>query len=97
MSPDAQHRGRGAAGLESGRLRNLAVAYAVGMFHAFVETVTGLNVADPADLADCLGGPATTPTPPPPTEAADCLGVYDFDLDGDVDLADLAELQTRWR
>ena len=39
-------------------------------------------------LAVCLSGPNATPSPTPPTTAADCLSAFDFDVDGDVDLLD---------
>ena len=49
-----------------------------------------VDLADFAALADCLGGPDTSPTPPPPTTTEACLLFFDSDTDGDVDLADFA-------
>lgn len=41
-------------------------------------------------LMDCQTGPDLTPTPTPPTTIQQCLDAFDFDGDGDVDMADAA-------
>lgn len=41
-------------------------------------------------LAACLAGPEVTPWPPPPLTAEECLAVFDFDGDADVDEEDVA-------
>ncbi|MHC4610958.1 MAG: golvesin C-terminal-like domain-containing protein, partial [Planctomycetota bacterium] len=54
-----------------------------------------VDLDDFAALADCLGGPGEVPSPPPPMSTADCLDVFDFDEDGDVDLLSFAEFRRR--
>ncbi len=54
-----------------------------------------VNAYDWFILADCLAGPEMTPTPPPPMSLADCLITFDYDDDGDVDLADSADFHFR--
>jgi hypothetical protein len=44
-------------------------------------------------LPDCTAGPDTTPIPPGPVTAQDCLDAFDFDIDADVDLADFGSFQ----
>lgn len=46
-----------------------------------------------ADLQDCMFGPDVSPAPIAPITQAQCLTAYDFDIDGDVDLADSQLLQ----
>lgn len=41
-------------------------------------------------LSGCLAGPNQAPTPPPPATPGGCLETNDVDLDGDVDLPDVA-------
>jgi len=53
-----------------------------------------VDLNDYAVMADCMFGPDITPAPNPPTTAAQCLAVFDADFDQDVDLADIAALQT---
>jgi len=47
-----------------------------------------VDTADHARLVECLAGPDAAPEPGPPVTAEQCLAVFDFDADGDVDLAD---------
>jgi hypothetical protein len=47
-----------------------------------------VGVDDYAVFADCLSGPGAVPTPPAPITVEECLGVFDFDIDEDVDLYD---------
>lgn len=46
--------------------------------------------ADFVRWEDCYFGPDETPVPMPPMTTARCLSTFDFDNDGDVDLADHA-------
>jgi photosystem II stability/assembly factor-like uncharacterized protein len=48
-----------------------------------------VDLADAAAFADCLTGPGT----PPPASTMACLGAFDGDSDGDVDLQDAATFQ----
>jgi hypothetical protein len=50
---------------------------------------------DVGHLLACLRGPDAEPVPVPPLSVADCLDVFDFDEDGDVDVEDLAGLRRR--
>jgi len=52
-----------------------------------------VDVDDYAVFADCLGGPGAAPAPTPPITVNECLGAFDFEADGDVDLIDFAEVQ----
>ncbi len=52
-----------------------------------------VNNADYAVFADCMAGPALDPEPTSPWTVDDCLAVFDFDDDGDVDLIDYGGLQ----
>ena len=52
-----------------------------------------IDLDDYAGLADCLAGPGVSPSPTPPTTVNECLDTFDFQPDGDVDLADLAAFQ----
>jgi|GEM_PF-2348878 len=52
-----------------------------------------VDLGDYAMFADCLAGPATSPDPTPPTTMQDCLDVFDFDGDDDVDMFDAAEFE----
>lgn len=47
-----------------------------------------LDHEDYTVLYNCLGGPDGTPSPTPLTTPEQCLAVFDFDDDGDVDLED---------
>ncbi len=47
-----------------------------------------IDVSDYAVFSDCMAGPGTAPSPTPPTTPSDCLEVFDFDTDADVDLRD---------
>jgi|GEM_PF-2709767 len=59
-------------------------------------TVTGgdynadgiVGLGDYLGLVACLAGPGATPNPPVAACASTCLAAFDFDFDGDVDLAD---------
>ena len=53
---------------------------------------------DPDDFAvfvECVDGPDVTPSPPAPMTVEECLAVFDFDEDGDVDLRDSAGFRLR--
>lgn len=54
-----------------------------------------VDADDFAVLVECLAGPDTQPSPPPPMTADDCLEVFDFDEDDDVDLRDFADFRLR--
>ena len=43
-------------------------------------------------LADCLAGPERLSDPLQPLTPDDCLAAFDFDDDGDVDLAEYFQL-----
>lgn len=64
---------------------------------AFGEDICGGLQGDFDAVAECLFGPDTGPAPsdPPPT-ATDCLEELDYDLDGDVDLHDVAVFQSAY-
>jgi hypothetical protein len=49
-----------------------------------------IDLDDYEQLADCLFGPEVQPAPAPPSTGSQCLTTFDFDVDGDVDLADFA-------
>ncbi len=46
------------------------------------------DLDDYAVFFQCMAGPNASPSPPPPTTAQECLDVFDFDADLDVDLFD---------
>jgi hypothetical protein len=49
-------------------------------------------------FADCFSGPGKVPEPPPPyMTTKECLGAFDDDQDGDVDLRDWADAQVAFR
>jgi hypothetical protein len=48
-----------------------------------------VDLEDHAVFTQCLSGPDTVP----PEEAPNCLGVFDFDEDQDVDFEDFATFQ----
>ncbi|MBU0618167.1 MAG: hypothetical protein KKI02_10655, partial [Planctomycetes bacterium] len=50
---------------------------------------------DFAVLVESLAGPDTVPSPPPPWSVEECLAVFDFDEDGDIDLRDFADFRLR--
>lgn len=55
--------------------------------------LTGLDAGGVAAFADCLFGPGAPPSPSlPGLLPADCIRRFDCDADGDVDLADSAQL-----
>ncbi|MEZ6086194.1 MAG: S8 family serine peptidase [Phycisphaerae bacterium] len=56
-----------------------------------IDTDGDVDNADMRAFAACLAGPNSTPTPPAPMAAINCLNAFDFDTDGDVDLTDFAE------
>jgi uncharacterized repeat protein (TIGR01451 family) len=48
-----------------------------------------MDLRDFARMTDCMSGPGHTPAPTlPDMTTADCLAVFDFDADGDVDIRD---------
>jgi hypothetical protein len=61
-----------------------------------IEPDGDVDLDDYAALFDCLGGPDVLPSPPPPLTAALCRIAFDLDIDGDVDLRDVAEFVLRW-
>ncbi|MCP4249294.1 MAG: hypothetical protein GY778_19810 [bacterium] len=52
-----------------------------------------VDLDDHAVFFDCMAGPDTAPSPTPPTTPQDCLNVFDFDDEADVDLFDFAAFQ----
>jgi hypothetical protein len=44
-------------------------------------------------FTDCMAGPNASPNPAPPITPQDCLDVFDFDIDNDLDLPDFAGFQ----
>ena len=54
-----------------------------------------VDLDDHVALIDCLAGPEVPPAPTPPTTPADCLDVFDFNEDGDVDLHDTRYIRRR--
>jgi hypothetical protein len=44
--------------------------------------------AEQAALAECMSGPGAAPTPADPLTAGNCLDLFDYDQQGEVDLAD---------
>jgi hypothetical protein len=54
------------------------------------------GLLDAADLGSCLGGPQAEPGAMGSLDAEECLCVFDFDDDLDVDLADFAVFQERF-
>jgi hypothetical protein len=69
----------------------------VGTFTIFprgdADCNSDVDLADYAELPDCLAGPAVLPNPLPPVLPTDCLNWFDFDRDEDVDLFDFAAFQ----
>ena len=55
-----------------------------------------VDLGDFAMLADCLSGPELPPMPTAPECADACLRAFDSNLDGDVDLADVAAFQRQF-
>jgi hypothetical protein len=55
-----------------------------------------IDLADYFHFADCLSGPETLPSPTEPTTAQNCLAVFDFDGDDDVDLVNYAEFMGKF-
>jgi hypothetical protein len=53
-----------------------------------------IDLADYAVLVDCLFGPEMPVLPSPPTTTQQCLQTFDFNVDGDVDLRDVAEFMS---
>jgi len=53
-----------------------------------------MDLADFAVYLDCLFGPNVTPAPSLPASAQSCLGVFDANADGDVDLQDMAQIES---
>ncbi|MCK4658201.1 MAG: hypothetical protein KAV82_01650 [Phycisphaerae bacterium] len=47
-------------------------------------------------FADCMANAEFTPDPPWPTSTSECVHLFDYDKDGDVDLADAQILQVRF-
>ncbi len=50
-----------------------------------------VDIDDYLIFNDCFNGPESTPSPTPPTSAQECLFVFDFDEDGDVDFLDASD------
>jgi len=50
-----------------------------------------VDLDDYVVFAECLAGPGATPDPLAPVTLDDCLGAFDLDDDGDVDLHDFAD------
>jgi hypothetical protein len=50
---------------------------------------------DFAAAVECLAGPGTPVSPPPPWTVEECLAAFDFDEDGDIDLRDYADFRPR--
>ncbi len=53
-----------------------------------------VGLSDFGGFHDCTAGPGEAPAPTPPLTAQQCLDAFDRDGDQDVDLTDLATLQT---
>ncbi len=53
-----------------------------------------VTLADHAEFQDCMFGPGVLPAPALPLSEQKCLGIFDFDLDSDVDAADFADFST---
>lgn len=78
---------------QSPRIANTTVdrgAYEYAPLPGDFDNDGDIDIADYAELADCLSGPDTTPSPTPPTTVQQCLSVFDFDADEDIDLQDAA-------
>jgi hypothetical protein len=52
-----------------------------------------VDLDDQAEFAECLSGPNVAPSPTPPPTPQECLAAFDFNEDGDVDLADFSKFQ----
>ncbi|HRX87171.1 MAG TPA: choice-of-anchor Q domain-containing protein, partial [Phycisphaerae bacterium] len=54
-----------------------------------------VDLDDQVAFSECLGGPGAAPAPSAPLSGTDCLVVFDYDDDGDVDLWDFSCLRLR--
>lgn len=70
-------------------MATMMCAFLVLSTAAVVEAGTSRDFAQEiADVSQCLGGPDVVPAPSGDLDAAMCLGMFDYDDDGDVDLGD---------
>ncbi len=88
---------------DAGQIVCMGANAAAGATHAFLLTphlglpgdIDGDGDVDVHDYElhlECTGGPGTLPSPDS-TTALECLVVFDFDQDGDVDMGDFARFQ----
>ncbi len=54
-----------------------------------------LDIFDFAAFADCNGGPRSDPDPTLPMLSPNCIRLFDFDLDYDIDMADFVRFQIK--
>jgi hypothetical protein len=52
--------------------------------------------SDVGPLVDCFFGPGVIPIPPAPLTTVRCLGAFDLQRDGAIDLADVADFTRRF-
>ncbi len=68
------------------------LADAAGWFDADDD----VDLVDVTGFADCMAGPGAWPAPAAPTTPSNCLAAFDFDVDDDLDMHDLATLAPRY-
>ncbi len=81
------------------RFAGLAVdrgAYEYGITPGDIDQNGVSDTADLVILLDCLNGPDNPPLAAVPYSVSECLAAFDGDLDGDIDLSDVAALQASW-